>query len=103
MQTGQNEQNMIYKILQRKLRFSNTNHTKNRRWTYVLRKGKKFNSISSTGHRKQIRDYICYLSYEHVFFRCKLLEQSLQEHNISVDNSELDKLKTELTSTDLDF
>jgi hypothetical protein len=37
------------------------------------------------------------------FFRCKLLEQSLQEHNISVDNSELDKLKTELTSTDLDF
>jgi len=41
---------------------------------------------------------------EHVFFfRCKLLEQSLEEHNISVDNSELDKLKTELTSTDLDF
>ena len=94
---------MIYKILHRKLRFSNTNHTKNRRWTYVFRKGKKFNSISSTRHRKQIRNYICYFSYEHVFFRCKLLEQSLQEHNISVDNSELDKLKTELTSTDLDF
>ena len=37
------------------------------------------------------------------FFRCQLLEQSLREHNISVDNSELDKLKTELTSTDLDF
>jgi len=29
--TKEKEQNMIYKTLHRKLRFSNTNHTKNRR------------------------------------------------------------------------
>lgn len=35
--------------------------------------------------------------------RCQLLEQSLRKHNISIDSSELEKIKTEFTNTDLDF
>ena len=35
--------------------------------------------------------------------RCALQEQTLREHNIRIDDSELEKLKTEVTSTELDF